>query len=473
MGGVVPILLAELSKRYDGITQDKKPIMAQAPSYASYIKFVRGQNKKEASDFWKNQLRNIEAATDIRVQRAGVKLDSNKPIEDLGSFQYLFDKVTTKEIESFVRAHSVTINSLIQLSLANVLSRYSGERHVVYGSVLSGRSHQIFGIDKMVGLLINTLPMAVEIDGNQSVEEHLVQMHNKVQEVNHYSYCSLSEVQQFSGIGSGDSLFNVLFVFENYPVTEMGNASDLVIKDIQSHEKTNYPLSLMGFVGDDRLQLKIDYDRACFDDKVVKSLLSHIKRFMLNAIEDVQQPIRGVNILEPQEREKILVDWNDTAAPYPKDKTIHQLFEEQVNKTPDNIAVVFEDEQLSYNELNQKSNQLAHLIRSKYKAQNKKDLKPDSLIGLCVERSIDMIIGILGILKAGAAYVPLDPDYPPDRLEYMIEDSHEGLIITQKDIVAHDGFLDELHHDELLVIDSDEVKGRSMKEKVMVIWIEL
>ena len=147
-----------------------------------------------------------------------------------------------------------------------------------------------------------------------------------------------------------------------------------------------------------------------------------------------------------------------------KIKTIYQLFEEQVNKFPDNIAVIFEDEKLSYKDLNKKSNQLARLIRSKYKKENKKDLKPDSLIGLCVERSLDMIIGILGILKAGAAYVPLDPDYPQDRLEYMIGDSHEGLIITQKSISAKDGFLDKLHHDELLVVDSDEVKAELLKQ---------
>ena len=150
-----------------------------------------------------------------------------------------------------------------------------------------------------------------------------------------------------------------------------------------------------------------------------------------------------------------MVDWNDTEAPYPKDKTIYQLFEEQVIKTPNNTAVVFEDSELTYKELNQKSNQLARLIRTKYQRINNKDLKPDSLIGLCVERSIDMIVGILGILKAGAAYVPLDPDYPQDRLDYMIKDSHEGLIITQQAVVERDGFLDKLHHDELLVIDSN------------------
>ena len=157
-------------------------------------------------------------------------------------------------------------------------------------------------------------------------------------------------------------------------------------------------------------------------------------------MKTANQKIKDLRLLTDERRQQILIDWNDTAAPYPKDKTIDQLFEEQVCKTPKNIAVVFEDEALSYQELNQKSNQLARYIRDKYKAQNKKDLQPDSLIGLCVERSLDMIIAILGILKAGAAYVPLDPDYPQDRLEYMIENSHEGLIITQKAVVAKDGF---------------------------------
>ena len=352
----------------------------------------------------------------------------------------------------------------MQLAWANILSRYSGESNVVYGSVLSGRSHNIFGIDKMVGLLINTLPMSIIIDADKSVSENLEQVHQTVQEVNHYSYCGLSEVQRLSSVQSGDPLFNVLFVFENYPAGEAGEETDLVIKDVQGHEKTNYPITVTAFISGGQLQLKIDYDKECFADEVVKTLLTHITNFMLRVMEDAEQAISKVRILEEQERKKILVDWNDTNALYPKDKTIYQLFESQAKKNPNNIAVIFEDQKLSYKDLNKKSNQLAHLIRAKYKKQSKKDLKPDSLIGLCVERSLDMIIGILGILKAGGAYVPLDPDYPQDRLEYMVEDSHEGLIVTQKDVVAKGGFLAKLDSNELLVIDSDNVKDELSKQ---------
>ena len=459
-----PILLKELSDRYAAIRQGKTLVVRDAVSYERYIEFIKAQDKKEAEQFWADALGEIEGPTDIKVHKAGVKLDPNKPIKDLGSVKHCFDMAHTQEMEDFAKAQKVTINSFVQLAWANTLSRYSGESDVIYGSVLSGRSQAIFGIDQMVGLLINTLPMVVCIDGNQSVAEHLRQVHQRVQEVNDYAYCGLSEVQRFSQVASGNPLFNVLFVFENYPTGESLDESDWVIKDVQSHEKTNYPISVMAYVSRGQLELKIDYDKACFSDEVMESLLRHMTNFMLHVIEDAKQAINQVKILDTAERQQILIDWNDTSAPYPKDKTIHELFEAQVNKTPKNIAVVFEDEQLTYKALNEKANQLASLIRAKYKKQNKKDLKPDSLIGLCVERSLDMSIGILGILKAGAAYVPLDPDYPQDRIEYMIEDAKPGLTITQEAIVAKDGFLDQLHHDELLIIDSDEVKAELEKQ---------
>ena len=406
-GWCLPIIMGELAIRYDAITKGKKPVIAQVPSYERYIEFVKSQDKKEADKFWADKLGEIDAATDIKVQKAGVKLDPNKPIKDLGSVKHVFEMAKTKEMEDFAKSQKVTINSFVQLAWANILSRYSGERNVIYGSVLSGRSHNVFGIDKMVGLLINTLPMTISFDADKSVAEHLEQVHQTVQEVNHYSYCGLSEMQRLSAVQSGDPLFNVLFVFENYPAGEAGEETDLVIKDVQGHEKTNYPITVTSYISDGQLHLKIDYDKECFADEVVKTLLTHIANFMLRVMEDAQQAISKVRILEEKERKQILINWNDTKTSYPKDKTIYQLFEEQVNKSPDNIAVIFEDEKLSYKDLNKKSNQLARLIRDKYKKQNKKDLKPDSLIGLCVERSLDMIIGILGILKAGGAYVPL------------------------------------------------------------------
>ena len=221
-GWCLPIIFGEIASRYDAITKGKKPVVVESPSYERYIEFIKAQDKKEADKFWADKLGEIDAATDIKVQKSGVKLDPNKPIKDLGSVKHVFDVSKTKEMEDFAKAQEVTINSFVQLAWANILSRYSGESNVVYGSVLSGRSHNIFGIDKMVGLLINTLPMSIIIDADKSVSENLEQVHQTVQEVNHYSYCGLSEVQRLSSVQSGDPLFNVLFVFENYPAGEAG-----------------------------------------------------------------------------------------------------------------------------------------------------------------------------------------------------------------------------------------------------------
>jgi amino acid adenylation domain-containing protein len=214
----------------------------------------------------------------------------------------------------------------------------------------------------------------------------------------------------------------------------------------------------------DEIYCRVEYKNSIYDLYLIESLVDGYKELVSSAKSNLNKNILTIPLLNSEKSKQILTDWNDTSASYPKDKTIYQLFEQQVKKNPDNIAIVFEDQKLSYKELNQKSNQLARFIRAKYKKQNKKDLTPDSLIGLCIERSLDMIIGILGILKAGGAYVPLDPDYPQDRLEYMIEDSHEGLIITQKDILSKAGFLDKIHLDELLVIDSDDVKADLLKQ---------
>ena len=233
---------------------------------------------------------------------------------------------------------------------------------------------------------------------------------------------------------------------------------------MQVIDVAKFDLSLfMSEVGD-KLAGSFNYCTDLFNQETIERISRNFEKLLSAIVENSSAKIKDLRVLTDERRKQILIDWNDTKSPYPKDKTIYQLFESQAKKNPNNIAVIFEDQNLSYKELNKKSNQLARLIRAKYKKQNKKDLKPDSLIGLCVERSLDMIIGILGILKAGGAYVPLDPEYPQDRLEYMIEDSHEGLIITQEDIVAKNGFLAKLHHDELLVIDSDKVKVALKKQ---------
>ena len=176
-------------------------------------------------------------------------------------------------------------------------------------------------------------------------------------------------------------------------------------------------------------QLEVIYRSDLFKESTIKRILKHYERLLEEIVENPSKPLSQLEMLAPEEKQQILISWNDTQRDYPKDKTIHQLFEEQAEKTPDNIAVIFEDQQLTYQQLNIKSNQLAHYLRER-------GVKPDTLVAIAVERSLEMIVGILGILKAGGAYVPIDPSYPRDRIRFMLEDTQAPVLLTQKDVLG-------------------------------------
>ena len=163
-------------------------------------------------------------------------------------------------------------------------------------------------------------------------------------------------------------------------------------------------------------------------------IMSRLERILHAVSTQVNQPHHQLSLLSDQEYQTIVYDWNKTDTPYPKDKTIHQLFEEQVKKTPNNIALVFDDEPMSYQALNEKSNQLARYIREQYHLMHDKPMLPDTLVTLCLERGFDMIIAILGVLKAGGAYVPIDPEYPEARIQFIIEDTQSSLLLTQSSL---------------------------------------
>ena len=381
--------------------------------------------------------------------------------KDGGSHYFNLDLETSSKLKQFARANRATPFLVLSAIWALLSSRYSGQKDIIIHYPINARPPKFRGL---LGGFVNTVLMKIDVDQKKTVSEFVKSVVQQRKDTKAYQRASLSDIVQSlrsNGIYEEGS-FNVSIASTNLGLTEL-NLNNCSCRSIPRELQHLDDLELH-FEVKEQIGIMIDHNGVIFDEKSILRLSQNFKKILDQFILFPNKLLKDLRLLTDERRKQILVDWNDTKAPYPKDKTIHQLFEEQVKQTPDNIAVVFEDEKLSYKDLNKKSNQLARLIRAKYKKQNKKDLKPDSLIGLCVERSLDMIIGILGILKAGAAYVPLDPDYPQDRLEYMIEDSHEGLIITQKDIVAKDRFLDKLHHDELLVIDSDEVKAELSKQ---------
>ncbi|KYC42726.1 non-ribosomal peptide synthetase [Scytonema hofmannii PCC 7110] len=426
-GWSLPLVFKDLLNFYQAISQGETFRYQTAVSYRNYIAWLQQQDRKQAEKFWKQKLQGFTVPTPLTVEKQLSNQESRSV--RYGTQQIQFTVSATTALQSFVRQHRLTLNNLVQATWGLLLSRYSQETDVVFGATVSGRESSIVGIESMVGLFINTLPMRVQVAADSQVLALLKDLQAQQVESEQYSYSSLAEIQSLSEIPKGTSLFDSIVVFENYPFDDaqkLDNGS-FSIENIRGFEQSNYPLTLVALPGQ-QLRVKISYDTSRFDDAAIARMLGHFQTLLLGTIANPQQRISQLPMLTEVEQQQLLVEWNNTQANYPQERCIYQLFEEQVQRNPNAIAVTFGDRQLTYQQLNVQANQVAHYLRSL-------GVKADMLVGICVERSLLTIVGILGILKAGGAYVPLDPEYPQERLSFMLEDARVGVLLTQQQLV--------------------------------------
>ncbi len=327
---------------------------------------------------------------------------------------------------ALARQHHLTLNTLVQGAWAVLLSRYSGEDDVVFGGTVSGRPTDLSGVEAMVGLFINTLPMRVQMSGDTSLLPCLQRLQAEQVERERYAYSPLVEIHSWSEIPRGMALFESIVVFENYPLdTSLRQRIDNVeISGIRVIERTHYPLTVIVMPGPE-LALKIIYDTRRLEASSIVRLAGHLQILLGEMVANPHRRVSEMPLLTEAERCQLLVEWNDTKKDFPQGQCLHGLFEAQVNSTPDAVAVVYEDKRLTYRQLNRQANQLAHHLQ-------KLGVGPEVLVGICVERSLEMVVGMLAILKAGGAYVPLDPAYPRDRLAFMLEDTRAPVLLTQR-----------------------------------------
>jgi len=296
---------------------------------------------------------------------------------------------------------------------------------VVFGATVSGRTAPLPGIERMVGLFINTVPVRARLDTDLHTLLHALQQAQ--QEANRFAYASLAEIQRDSEVPGGTALFDSILVFENYPHDASAGADALLrIDDVHAIEQTNYLLTLVAIPGE-TLGFKLSFDAARIAPAAASRLLEHLGVLLAGLAETPDAELHRLPLLTATESAQ-LAAWNRTEADFPADLTVVDLFEAQVRASPDAVALVFEDARLSYAELNARANRLAHALIAR-------GVGPDVLVALCVERSSAMVVGLLGILKASGAYVPLDPDYPPERLAFMLADSAAPVLVTQHRLV--------------------------------------
>ncbi len=389
----------------DEINQNNK----KSSDYGDYLRWLGKQDKGKARKYWEKELEGYDNDSDIKRM---IKPEATKDQIRECSIE-IYPKITQK-LKAIAGKAGSTINIVAETAVGIMLQRYSGSNDVVFGKVVSGRNADIPGIEDMVGLFINTIPLRVEAGKDETIIGLLKKQQKKSIESTNYDYYSLAEIQNMTIQGA--ELIKVLYVFENYDSGLKNDAlANTGITVESSREKTNYGITISGFEDEGKLCFTILYDPNKYCKDEVELILERLLKICEEMADKPDSKVSEIVTVTEAEKQLILNDFNATETEYPRDKTVVELFEEQVKETPDNIALVFEDKELTYAGLNAKANSLAYMLREL-------GVKPDDFVAIIADRSIEIIEGIYGIIKAGGAYVPIDPTYPKDRISFILED---------------------------------------------------
>ncbi len=414
-GWSVPLLISELRVLYEH--QADAAALPRVTPFRDYLTWLAGRDHSTAEAAWREALEGLEESTRISpLASLGDPKLPERIVVDL-------DEELTQRLTERARAGSLTLNTIIQGAWAVLLSRHTGREDVVFGNTVAGRSPEIAGVESMIGLLINTVPVRVGLRSADSFSDLVGRLNQEQSRLLPHQYLGLVEIQRLSG---KSELFDTLVVFENYPRrAEAGPevSGDLRFSVMDVTDAAHYPLVVVIDPGQ-RLTVHFAYHPDHLAARVVETLSSRFVRLLTAYANAPEQPVNCIDLLDPQERRQIVVDFNRSHTEYPRSRTMMELFMDQVQRRGEELAVMCGQEALSYAELDRRSNQLGRYLENL-------GVGPEKLVGISVERSVDMVLAMVGILKAGGAYVPIDPAYPPERLRFMAEDSDIGVLLTQ------------------------------------------
>ena len=424
-GWSASLVLNEVFAVYRAICRHEQIQLEPVRPYQDYVAWLARQNVNAAQAYWRERLKGFDSPT--RVSRNS-SVKNSHAAATTGEFHIYLSKEKTAVLGRYAKELRITTSTLVQASWALLLSHWSSTQDIVFGVTVSGRPPDLEGVERMVGLFINTLPLRVSVDPKLKIATWLKEIQEQQLQMKQFEYSPLVDVQRLSEIAPADALFETILVFENYPVNESldqfeSEDSHASSGSMQSYERQHYPLILAARQGE-RLGLGLVYAQEEFAADTAKRMLTQLEQILTDLPR--QQYVGELTLLTPAEERRLLVEWNQTAR-LESQPSVQELFEKQVAMHPEALAIQCGRETLDYMELNRRANQLAHYL-------TRLGVGPDSIVGICIERSIDMLVGVLAILKAGGAYLPLDPEYPRERLELMLADSGAKLLLTRHTI---------------------------------------
>ena len=420
-GRSFPIILRELFTIYDALRQGETVEIPEPRPYGDYLQWIDQKEFAPSEPFWRSFLSQFTAPTPLTVSKTTQLSHVSRALADE---ELRIPAVTVGQLDQYAKANGVTMNTLIQGAWGLVWHHYTNEETVLFGTTRACR-YGLEGLADMVGVFINTLPMRSDVSHDMTLGDYMRDIRQKQIALRDHEHTPLAEVQKWSDVPRGSNLFDTLVVFENYDLNEALRAQggEWLKRTFKYKGQTNFPLTLMAY-NDGDLALRLEYDADIFEVDQILRMLHHLETiFTALPTADPQLPALTHPYLAPTERQTILNRWNPPYDFSDPPATTQIMIATRAAQSPQATAVRFLDQTLTYKELEQQSNRLAHYL-------SQKGAGPNTFVGLCLPRGLEMIVTMLAILKAGSAYVPLDPKFPRDRLAHMIEDSQMPVLVT-------------------------------------------
>ncbi|ALG07358.1 non-ribosomal peptide synthetase [Kibdelosporangium phytohabitans] len=398
-------VFTEVIERYTG---HHKPVHRRP--FRDYLDWLTRQDTTEADRHWRAVLAGIESPTPLPFDRPPAASHQSE------STAAVSIALPADRLNDVARRHGLTVNTLVQGAWALLLARYGRVRDVVFGTTVSGRPAELPGAESMIGMFINTVPTRITIGGRQALAHWLGEIQQAQAESRRFESSALNRLHSLSGVPVGESLFDSIVAFENYPIGEETIPGAPGVEELDGMDTTNFPLAVRAYL-DDRLHVELGYDPHLFDEVTIQRLAKRL-RLLIAAIPDhLERPVDDLPWMTGAEQERALAEWTGPVTGLP-DVSIPELFEAQADRIPDVPAVGA----LTYRELNTRANRLAHQLR----------VRPDERVGVLMERSADLVVALLAIAKAGGAALPLDSRAPLDRLRSLLVESGVSVLVTDE-----------------------------------------
>ncbi|MFG1681418.1 amino acid adenylation domain-containing protein [Nonomuraea sp. NPDC049269] len=413
-------LLGEVLSHYGGTA-------APAPrrAFRDYVEWLDRHDEPAAETYWRDKLAGFDTPTKLSFDRQPGEGYRPRATE---SVQVEVPEALASKIVSCAQRTKLTMNTLVQGAWAILLARHCGERDVCFGTTVSVRPADLDGADSILGMLINTLPIRIDVDDRRQLLPWLREAQREQASAREFGSVSLPRVQSWSDVPAGVNLFDSVLVFQNYPFDRRTTADGLDLVSFNPEFSTNYPIGLSVFP-DETLSMRLLYDPELFDATTIDRISQHLLALLASFVADTGQVIGEIPMLTGAEFRMIVDEWSGTTADYSIERRVHEVIAEGARRWPEAIAVECGEQRLSYAELETRANRLAQYLTGLGVTGN-------VLVGVAVERSLDLVVAILGVLKSGCAYVPLDPDYPAQRLRVMLAESQPAVVLTHERLVA-------------------------------------